>query len=84
MIAGGLLWPGDLEFRLLSVQALFLMPRILEIAFPRLYIYICSFFLGGGRGGYEPFPKGALHPLPQPFLSHCQQPRIENVIKTPE
>ena len=51
VIAGGLLWPGDLEFHLLSVQALFLMPRILEIAFPRLYIYICSFFGGGGGGG---------------------------------
>ena len=77
----------DLEFRLLSVQALFLMPRILEIAFSRLYLCVYILFFWGG--GYEPFPpplseKGTLHPLPQPFLLHRRQPRIESVIKTPE
>lgn len=44
----------DLEFRLLSVQALFLMPRILKIAFSRLYLCVYILFFGGG--GYEPFP----------------------------
>lgn len=38
----------DLEFRLLSVQALFLMPRILEIAFSRLYLCVYILFFWGG------------------------------------
>ena len=42
------------------------------------------FFFWGGGGVMNHFPppfgKGALHPLPQPFLLHCRQPRIENVI----
>lgn len=48
----------DLEFRLLSVQALFLMPRILEIAFSRLYlcVYILFFFWGGGVRTIPPPP----------------------------
>ena len=78
----------DLEFRLLSVQALFLMPRILEIAFSRLYLCVyILFFWGGGVWTSTPPPlseKGTLHPLPQPFLLHRRQPRIESVIKTPE
>ena len=54
----------DLEFRLLSVQALFLMPKILEIAFSRLYlcVYILFFFLGGGGVWTIPPPLSKKEP----------------------
>ena len=84
MIAGGLLWPGDLEFRLLSVQALFLMPRILEIAFPRLYIYIYVLFFWGGGGGVMNHSQKEPYILFLNLFCHTVSSRVLKMLLKPQ